>query len=125
MRQREILNAAKEQAGMTQKEFAKYFGIPLRTVEGWYTEKREIPDYLLRLMLYRLEVAHKVSNLMQYVPFPDEKQMPIDNQKFIGGERMGDQYDKKDNMVLTVVCNRALYSTDCLCKNKMETICHF
>lgn len=34
MRQREILNAAKEQAGMTQKEFAKYFGIPLRTVEG-------------------------------------------------------------------------------------------
>ena len=30
MRQREILNAAKEQAGMTQKEFAKYFGIPLR-----------------------------------------------------------------------------------------------
>ena len=38
MRQREILNAAKEQAGMTQKEFAKYFGIPLRTVEGWYRE---------------------------------------------------------------------------------------
>ena len=30
MRQREILNAAKEQAGMTQKEFAKYFGIHLR-----------------------------------------------------------------------------------------------
>ena len=29
MRQREILNAAKVQAGMTQKEFAKYFGIPL------------------------------------------------------------------------------------------------
>ena len=73
MRQREILNAAKEQEGMTQKEFAKYFGIPLRTVEGWFTEKREIPDYLLRLMLYRLEIEHKVSNLMQYVPFPEEK----------------------------------------------------
>lgn len=38
---------------------------------------------------------------------------------------MGDQYEKKDNMVLTVACNRTLYSTDCLCKNKMETICHF
>jgi len=72
MRQREILNAAKEQAGMTQKEFAKYFGIPLRTVEGWFTEKREIPDYLLRLMLYRLEIEHKVSNLMQYIPFPED-----------------------------------------------------
>ena len=35
--------------------------------------KREIPDYLLRLMLYRLEIEHKVSNLMQYVPFPEEK----------------------------------------------------
>ena len=54
MTQREILNAAKEQTGMTQKEFARYFGIPLRTVEGWFTEKRGIPDYLLRLMLYRL-----------------------------------------------------------------------
>ena len=34
MRQREILNAAKEQAGMTQKEFAKYFGIlPEKTAQ--------------------------------------------------------------------------------------------
>lgn len=73
MTQREILNAAKKQAGMTQKEFSRYFGIPLRTVEGWFTEKREIPDYLLRLMLYRLEIEHKVSNLSQYVPFPEEK----------------------------------------------------
>ena len=32
MRQREILNAAKEQAGMTQKEFAKYFGIPVTSL---------------------------------------------------------------------------------------------
>lgn len=72
MTQREILNARREQAGMTQKEFARYFGI-LRTVEGWFTEKREIPDYLLRLMLYRLEIEHKVSNLSQYVPFPEEK----------------------------------------------------
>ena len=73
MKQREILNAAKEQAGMTQKEFARYFGIPLRTMENWFSEKREIPDYLLRLMLYRLEIEHKVSNLMKYVPFPEEK----------------------------------------------------
>ena len=43
MRQREILNAAKEQAGMTQKEFAKYFGIPLRTVEGWFTGSGRFP----------------------------------------------------------------------------------
>lgn len=72
MKQREILNAAKEQAGMTQKEFARYFGIPLRTMENWFAEKREIPDYLLRLMLYRLEIEHKVSNLMQYVPFSEK-----------------------------------------------------
>ena len=104
MRQREILNAAKEQAGMTQKEFAKYFGIPLRTVEGWFTEKREIPDYLLRLMLYRLEIEHKVSNLMQYVPFPEQE---VDN-----GSRDGIRIG-------------GMYSTDCLCKNNMETICHF
>lgn len=72
MKQRDILNEIKNQTGMTQKEFAKYFGIPLRTVEGWFTEKREMPSYLLRLMVYRLEIEHKVSNLSQYVPAPED-----------------------------------------------------
>lgn len=40
--------------GMTQKAFAEYFGIPKRTVEDWEYEKRKCPEYLLKLMIYKL-----------------------------------------------------------------------
>ena len=42
-------------AGMTQKEFADYFGIPKRTIEDWDAEKRKYPGYLLELMEYKLK----------------------------------------------------------------------
>lgn len=122
MKQRDILKAVKEQIGTTQKEFVKYFGISLRTVEGQFTEKRG-GDYLLRLMLYWLEVEYKVSNLMRYIyHFWMRNRCPIGNQKFLGRERIGDHYEKKSSMVLTVASNCALYSAVCRCKNKMETI---
>ena len=31
----ELLKKARKQAGMTQKEFSEYFGIPCRTIEDW------------------------------------------------------------------------------------------
>ena len=44
--------------GMTQKQFAGYFSIPLRTVESWVgnspDSKRKCPEYLLNLMIYKL-----------------------------------------------------------------------
>ena len=36
--------------------FAQYFGIPYRTVQDWYMGKRNMPDYLLRLMIYKIEM---------------------------------------------------------------------
>ncbi len=44
--------------GMNRAEFCEYYGIPYRTVQDWETEKRELPDYLLRLMKYRAEMEH-------------------------------------------------------------------
>lgn len=41
--------------GMNRREFCDYFGIPYRTVQDWEAEKRELPDYLLRLLKYRAE----------------------------------------------------------------------
>ena len=38
-------------AGMTQKEFATHYCIPLRTIESWCADKRKCADYL-RLLLY-------------------------------------------------------------------------
>ena len=41
-------------SGMTLKAFSEYFGIPIRTIEDWSTEKREPTPYLLELMEYKL-----------------------------------------------------------------------
>ena len=46
----------KEKTGMNWKAFAQYFNIPYRTVQDWYLGKRGMPDYLLRLMTYKIEM---------------------------------------------------------------------
>lgn len=42
-------------AGMTQKAFAEYFGIPKRTIEQWEGNQRECKEYIIELMKYKLE----------------------------------------------------------------------
>lgn len=41
-------------AGMTQKAFSEYFGIPRRTIEDWDAERRSCPDYVTALIRYKL-----------------------------------------------------------------------
>ena len=41
---------------MTRKEFCEYFGIPYRTLQDWELGNRTMPDYLLRLMIYRVKI---------------------------------------------------------------------
>ena len=45
----------REAAGMNRAQFAAYFCIPYRTVENWETGARQIPSYLLELMVYKLQ----------------------------------------------------------------------
>ena len=52
----------REKMGMNRMEFSNYYGIPYRTVQDWEAEKRELPEYLLRLMKYRAEIERKVKN---------------------------------------------------------------
>ena len=52
----------REIMGMNRREFSDYFGIPYRTVQDWEAEKRELPEYLLRLMKYRAEVEYMMKN---------------------------------------------------------------
>ena len=42
--------------GMKRGEFAEYFGIPYRTLQDWELGNRAMPDYLFRLMVYKLRV---------------------------------------------------------------------
>ncbi len=44
----------RKESGMTQKEFSAYFGIPKRTIEEWERGGRKPPEYLIRLLAYRL-----------------------------------------------------------------------
>ena len=46
----------REGTGMNRKEFCEYFEIPYRTMQDWELGKREIPDYLLRLMAYKVKM---------------------------------------------------------------------
>ena len=46
--------------GMNRREFSDYYGIPYRTVQDWEAEKRELPDYLLRLLKYKAEMEHRI-----------------------------------------------------------------
>lgn len=53
---RESLLAIREETGMNRREFAEYFGIPYRTIQDWELGKRQMPDYLLRLIAYKVKV---------------------------------------------------------------------
>lgn len=41
-------------SGMTRLQFAEYFGIPYRTLQNWELGLRECPEYLLKLLEFRL-----------------------------------------------------------------------
>ncbi len=52
----------REKSGMNKTDFSKYFGIPYRTVQNWELGLRECPEYLLDLMLYKLEKERIIEN---------------------------------------------------------------
>ena len=55
---REELIEMRAKTGMNRKEFSDYFGIPYRTVQDWELGNRQMPDYLQRLMAYKLEMEY-------------------------------------------------------------------
>ena len=48
------IKSIRAEAGMTQAQFCEYFDIPRRTLEDWECGKRKPPEYLVRLLVYRL-----------------------------------------------------------------------
>ena len=45
----------RQQSGMNLKGFGEYFEIPYRTIQNWENGQRQCPEYLLKLMQYKLE----------------------------------------------------------------------
>ncbi len=76
MEAREELRKLRESTGMNRKEFCEYFEIPYMTETDWELGNRRVPQYLLRLMAYKIEIeklAEKNKN--------DEKDERIDGKK--------------------------------------------
>lgn len=46
------LKKIRENIGMNRTEFSHYMGIPLRTLEEWEAGRRQMPEYVLRLIAY-------------------------------------------------------------------------
>lgn len=53
----------RDSTGMSRKEFAEYFGIPYRTVQEWELGNRKMPQYLLRLMIYKIRMEKEQGNI--------------------------------------------------------------
>ncbi len=48
----------REQTGMNRKEFCDFFMIPYRTVTEWERGNRNAPEYVLRLLEYKIRMEN-------------------------------------------------------------------
>lgn len=58
MNSKEYLIELRKSTGMNRKEFCEYFEIPYRTMTDWELGHRTMPDYLLRLMAYKVKMEN-------------------------------------------------------------------
>ena len=73
----------REKMGMNRREFSDFYGIPYRTVQDWEAEKRELPDYLLRLLKYRAEMECRIESEDKQKDFTDDCLLLVAMQYFI------------------------------------------
>lgn len=59
----------RQASGMNQSEFARYFHIPLRTVQNWEAGTRSCPTYLMELMEYKLNNEGMIKGEVQCLSF--------------------------------------------------------
>lgn len=57
-----VLIETRKKTGMNRKAFAEYFKIPYRTLQDWELGNRQMPEYLLRLMMYQLQAEGLFGN---------------------------------------------------------------
>lgn len=63
MENKELLKQLRLETGMSQKRFAGYFKIPIRTYEDWERGVRKMPEYLLCLMAYKLKAEEMIDRI--------------------------------------------------------------
>ena len=48
------IKAIREQSGMSRKDFSAWLGVPYRTMQEWELGRRMMPEYVLRLIAYKV-----------------------------------------------------------------------
>ena len=50
------IRETRQKLSLSQRAFSEYLNIPLRTIEDWEAGRRMMPDYVLRLILYKVNM---------------------------------------------------------------------
>jgi DNA-binding transcriptional regulator YiaG len=53
----------RNEAGMNRKDFAEWLGIPYRTMQDWERGISQVPEYVLRLVAYKVMWEKERGNL--------------------------------------------------------------
>ena len=53
----------RSQTGMNKKDCAEYLGIPYRTLQDWELGNTQAPEYVLRLIAYKVQMEKERGNL--------------------------------------------------------------
>lgn len=60
MEPNEIVRALRNDLKLNRREFCDYFNIPYRTVQDWECGKRTMPEYVLRLLEYKIRTDERL-----------------------------------------------------------------
>ena len=50
----DCMRKIREASGLSRKDFADWLGIPYRSLQAWELGRRVMPEYLLRLIAYKV-----------------------------------------------------------------------
>ena len=58
----QICAALRDRLGMKRPEFAAWLGIPYRTMQDWELGNYKMPEYVLRLIAYKVKMEEMLKN---------------------------------------------------------------
>lgn len=53
----------RKESGMNRKDFSEWLGIPYRTMQDWERGVSQVPEYVLRLIAYKVMMEKERGNL--------------------------------------------------------------
>ena len=58
-----LTKAIRAESGMNRVDFSDWLGIPYRTMQEWEIGRRLMPDYLLRLIAFKVNTEKNAGNI--------------------------------------------------------------